>query len=145
MSLIVPCGSCGRVNVGKLSSATWAWWNAENVRVAWRQNLCVECYCTNVAGLHTAVQQDPLDCPVCHTAPGQQLDPTYLTIYIPGVGPNRYEFATCAPCAARVRIEGQEGARKLPDRLASSGGQDPSPQTDPATAAWRALGIEPRE
>jgi len=145
MSLIVPCGSCGRLNVGKLSSATWAWWNAENTRVAWRQNLCVECYCTSVAGLDNAVREDPLSCPVCHTAPQDQLDPCYLTIYVPGVGPMRYEFATCAPCAVEVRVRGQVGARKLLDRQASSGGLDPSPQTDPALAAWRALGLEPRE
>jgi len=133
------------LNVGKLSSATWAWWNADNVRVAWRQSLCVECYVTNVSVLEVSTGSDPLSCPVCHTAPGDQIDPCYLTAYIPGVGPLRLEMATCAPCAVDVRNRAQTGARKLEDRQASSGGQDPGPQTDPSLAAWKALGITPRE
>ncbi len=145
MSLIIPCGSCGRTNVGKLSSATWAWWNADNVRVAWRQNLCVDCYVTNVAVLETSTRENPVDCPVCHSAPGEQLDPCYLTIFIPGVGPVRLEMATCAPCAVEVRVRAQQGSRKLEDRRASSEGLEPGPQTDPALAVWKALGIAPRE
>ncbi len=144
MSLIIPCGYCGRTNVGKLSSATWAWWNADNVRVAWRQNLCVDCFVTNVASLESATRDDPLNCPCCHTAPGEQIDPCYLTVYVPGVGPVRLEMATDAPCAVEVRVRAQKGARKLADRQPQSGGQDPGPQTDPALATWRALGIEPR-
>jgi len=145
MSLIIPCSFCGRTNVGKYSSATWAWVRADGVRVAWRQRLCVDCYCTNIAVLDTAVREDPLSCPACHTQAGDDMDPCYLTVFVPGVGPCRYEFATCGPDAAELRIRAQKGGTLLPDRPASSGGLDPSPQESPAIAVWKALGIEPRE
>jgi hypothetical protein len=146
MSLLNPCSFCGERRVGeKLSNATWAWWRADNVRVAYRQRLCVGCYVTNVAGLETSCGSDPYDCPVCHTEPGEAMDPTYLTIFVPAYGPLRLEMATCGPCAVEVRNRGQVGARKLDNQQPESGGQDPGPQTDPALAAWRALGILPRE
>ncbi len=144
MSLFIPCDACKRVNVGKLSNATWAWWRADNVRVAWRQRLCVECYLMNVAGLEQATHENPMSCPLCHALPGEQLDPCYLTIYVPAYGPLRLEMATCAPCAVEIRNRAQVGAKLLDDRRASSGGQDSGPQIDPELAAWRALGIEPR-
>lgn len=144
MSLLIPCSACGQKEKGKLCSCTWAWWRADNQRVAWRQLLCVNCYVLRVQPLEMALGADPTDCPVCHTDPLDAMDPTYLTAFVPGLGPLRLEMATCATCAVGVRAAGQEGSRKLDDRLASSGGQDPGPQTDPALEAWRALGIAPR-
>ena len=145
MSRLIPCSACGEREPGKLCSCTWAWWRADNQRVAWRQLLCVKCYILRVQPLESAIGTDPLNCPICHTDPGEAMDPTYLTCFVPGLGPLRLEMATCGVCAVELRVRGQEGSRKLEDRLAQSGGQDPGPQTDPALDAWRALGIAPRE
>lgn len=144
MSLF-PCSSCGQRSPGKYSSATWAWWRADNVRVAYRQRLCVQCFVQNAAGLEGACRDEPLNCPACHTAPGDDMDPCYLTVFIPGVGPVRLEMATCGPCAVEIRNRAMVGAQKLDDRPVQSGGQDPGPQTDPALQVWRDLGIAPRE
>jgi hypothetical protein len=144
MSLF-PCSACGARRPGKLSNATWAWWNADNERSAWRQRLCVDCYVANVATIEQSTRDDPMNCPVCHTDAGEQMDPCYLTIYIPGVGPMRLEMATCAPCAVEIRNRALVGAEKLPDRRTESVGQGPGPQTDPATSVWQQLGIQPRE
>jgi hypothetical protein len=144
MSLF-PCSSCHERKPGKFSSVTWAWWRADNVRTAHRQRLCVDCYIMNVAGLDSAAREEPLNCPSCHTDPDDQMDPTYVTSFIPGIGPVRLELATCAPCAVEVRNRALVGAVKLDDRPAEFGGQNPGPQTDSSLEVWRALGIAPRE
>lgn len=144
MSLF-PCSVCGERAVGKLSSATWAWWRADNVRVAWRQRLCVACFAAGVAPLEHETRAEPLNCPLCHTAPGDDMDPCYLTVYVPGIGPIRLEMATCGACAVEVRQRAQQGAVKLDDRQVESGGQGPGPQTDAGLDAWRALGLVPNE
>jgi hypothetical protein len=143
MSLF-PCSFCGQRAVGKLSSATWAWWTLDNARVAYRQRLCVQCYMTNIIVLEQSARDEPLVCPNCHTDPGESMDPCYLTVFVPGVGPLRVEMATCGACALQVRERATMGAYKLDDRQPSSGGLDSGPQTDPQLAAWKALGIEPR-
>jgi len=142
---LFPCSACGERAPGKLSNATWAWFRADNTRVAWRQKLCVACYLANVAAIEQATRDDPLNCPMCHTDAGEQMDPCYLTIFLPGVGALRLEMATCSPCAVEVRNRAMAGATQLDDRLASSGGQSPSPQTNPALSVWAQLGIQPRE
>ena len=145
MSLLHPCSACGSRAPGKNAQATWAWWRADNVRVAWRQQLCLNCYTLRVQPLEQACGVDPLNCPLCHTDPLEAMDPTYLTVFVPGLGPLRLEMATCGPCAVQLRNSAQEGATKLDDRLSPFGGQSLGPQTDPALEAWRALGIAPRE
>lgn len=142
MSLF-PCSACGIRAVGKLASATWAWWTADNQRVAWRQRLCTACYVANVAGLETAVSAEPLNCPLCHTDPAADMDPCYLTVYVPGYGKKRLEIATCGPCAVEVRNRALAGASRLDDREPAFGGQDPGPQTDPELDVWRAIGVRP--
>lgn len=144
MSLF-PCSACGQRVPGKLSNATWAWFRADNVRVAHRQRLCAGCYVENVAALETATAENPLSCPVCHTDAGDDMDPCYLTLFIPGVGPLRLEMATCSACAVEVRNRALVGATLLADRLIASGGQGPSPQTDAQPSVWEQLGIRPRE
>lgn len=145
MSLLYPCSGCGGREPGKLSNATWAWWRADNVRTAWRQKLCVSCYVLRVQPLESAVGTEPMHCPLCHTDPGEDMDPTYLTVFVPGLGPLRLEMATCGPCAVEMRNRAQENATHLDDRQPSFGGPDTGPQTDPALQAWRDLGIAPRE
>lgn len=142
MSLFIPCSYCGERKVGKYSQATWAWWRADNVRVAYRQKLCLDCFVTNIAPLEVATRDSEYLCPVCHTAADDQLDPTYLTVYIPSVGPLRLEMGTCAACAVEVRVRAQKGADLLDDRLKNLGAAAPSTYTP--DEVWKALGIEPR-
>lgn len=144
MSLF-PCSFCGQRAVGKMSSATWAWWRADQQRVAYRQRLCLTCFVQNVAGLEQATRDEPFHCPACHTDPSDDMDPVYLTVFIPGVGPLRLEMATCGACAVEIRNRAQQGAVQLDDREPQFGGQGTGPQNSNTPSAWAALGIEPRE
>lgn len=145
MSLLIPCSACGQKLPGKMANVTWAWWTAANERVAWRQKLCFDCFASNCAPLVADVQTAPLDCPVCHSDAGENMDPCYLTAFLPGVGPVRAEMGTCAPCAVDIRNRAQAGAVKLDDRQSSFGGQVPGPQTDTVPNVWAQLGILPNE
>lgn len=142
MSLF-PCSACKERKPGKFANVTWAWWTADQQRTAWRQRLCLDCYVATIVPLQVTIDAEPLSCPACHSDPGDDMDPTYVTAYVPGVGPERLEMATCAPCAVGVRIRAQEGAEKLPDRLLESRGQDPGPSTMDPVEQWRALGHRP--
>jgi hypothetical protein len=144
MSLI-PCDHCRGKVVEKLANATWAWWRADGVRVAYRQRLCAQCYLENAAQLEIAVEESPFNCPACHTDPEANMDACYLTVFVPGYGPRRLEMATCAPCAVEIRNRAMVGARLLDDRQGSSEGSEPSPQTMPAAGIWAQLGIKPRD
>jgi hypothetical protein len=73
------------------------------------------------------------------------MDPVYLTVYVPGTGPVRLEMPFDPACAAEMRVFGMTGARKLDDQGASFGGQGPGPQTSTPDSTWAALGIQPRE
>lgn len=145
MSLLVPCSACGERAPGKLANCTFAYWNAANERSAWRQHLCIACYASQYVNVLQAAMDAPLACPMCHSDPGEQLDPCYVTLFLPTIGKSQHELATCAPCAVELRNRAQVGARKLDDRRLQSGGQDPGPQTDTAANAWAQLGITPRE
>lgn len=142
---LYPCSFCGRKSTEKMSNATWAWWTADQQRVAWRQRLCIECFVTNVAGLEQSTRDDPFNCPACHTDQSDDLDPVYLTVFLPGVGPLRLEMATDPKCAVEIRNRALQGAHKLEDRETQFGGQDPGPRTSNTPSAWAALGIAPRE
>lgn len=140
MSLF-PCSACGARRPGKLAQATWAWWRSDNVRKAYRQRLCMDCFVRNVAPLEVATRDYSTNCPCCHIDTSDDMDPVYLTVYVPSVGPVRLEMPTCPVHAAEIRIRAQVGAQELED--SSSGAASPSPRTD-ASDAWSALGIEPR-
>lgn len=142
MSLLVPCSYCGARDKGKNAWLVWAWNRADNVRVAYRQRLCLDCTATNLSPLLINAQDDPFNCPVCHTNPGEQMDPTFVTYVLPGWGKEQGEFATCGPCAAEVRIRGQRGADLLEDRQVGVGAAAP---TQTRVSAWDALGLRPSD
>jgi ribosomal protein S27AE len=142
---LIRCSGCLERPEAKLSQVTWAWLNADRQRRAYRQRLCVQCFCTDVLALH---QERPsgerLTCPGCHIDTEDDFDAVYITAYIPGAGKVQYELPTCGACAARVRIRAQQNAELLEDRAFESRGQ--APGTVPSlTAAWEALGIVPRD
>jgi hypothetical protein len=118
----------------------WAWNRADNVRVAYRQRLCVACVETNLAPLLLSAASEPLECPACHTEPGEQMDPIYVSYVLPGWDKEVGEFATCGPCAVEVRNRAQKGADLMEDRQQGVGAPTPSSNTP---SAWDALGLRP--
>jgi hypothetical protein len=140
MSLF-PCSSCGQRLPGKLSSATWAWFRSDGERVAYRQRLCLTCVATNVAPLEVETREWSLNCPACHIDASDDLDPVYLTLFVPGTGRIALELPMCPRCAVEVRNRAQQGGERLESR--EFGGQDPGPQTN-TESGWAALGIQPR-
>lgn len=75
-------------------------------------------------------------CPSCGSDASQDLDPIYLTLYVPSQPARPFELTTCASCAAIIRAAAQTGATKLADRSETS--SQPSP-----TQAWDSLGLDP--
>jgi hypothetical protein len=144
MSLLIPCALCGKREPGKLTHCTWAWYRADGERSAWLQKLCFTCVCTSLVPLVTAAREEPLKCPVCHTDPGDDMDPVYCTYFLEGVGKQQGEWATCGPCAVAVRERAQRGATKREDRPIQSEGQGSSPQTD-WRELYRSLGLVARD
>lgn len=141
MSLF-PCSACGVRSPGKLSSCTWAWFRADNVRVAYRQRLCLTCVATTIAPLEVSTREWSLNCPACGIDASDDMDPVYLTMFAPGIGRIQLEFPLDPKCAVEVRNRAQLGAVLLEDT--SSGGQEPGPQTN-TPSGWAALGLAPRE
>lgn len=144
MSLI-PCDYCGLRVPEKLCQATWAWYRADGVRVAYRQRLCTGCFCANVLPLDVEANYEALTCPACGIDTSHDMDPMYATCFLPGSGKRSIEAPTCAACATELRVRAQKGATKLEDKEQSRG-QDPGPST-PTTreSYWANLGILPRK
>lgn len=135
-----PCSACGTRSGGKLASLYWAWFRVDGERTAWKQRLCVECTRTSLVTLLEHSTQDSsilTMCPACGADASSDLDPIYLTLYLPKADPLSYELPTCAPCAARIRIAAQVGAQKLADRQQRS-----SSSSD--VSAWGELGLSPQ-
>lgn len=140
---LYPCSMCEQRTPGKLCQATWAWWRADNTRVAYRQRLCVTCFAQHISPLEVQSREFTLLCPVCGTNSEGDMDPVYLTVYVPTVGPVRLEMPCCGACAVELRVLAQRNATKLEDQSDSLGAADRSPQTQ--VGPWAALGIQPRE
>lgn len=142
MSLLSPCTSCGSRAKGKNAWLCWAWNRADNQRVAYIQKLCLGCVSVKLVPILIGAEIEELVCPQCHTDPGEQLDPIYLSYILPGAGQVDVELATCGPCAVEVRIFAQEGSAFAQDRHKGVGAEDAAP-TQPAVSAWDALGLRP--
>ena len=143
MSLI-PCDFCGKRVPEKLCQATWAWYQANGDRVAWRQRLCTACYCTNVLPLNLPMDFEALKCPSCGISTEHDMDPCYATVFVPGGGREQFEFPTCAPCAVEIRNRAQHGASRLEGGERRGAGPGPSTPTT-RESYWSGLGIIPRE
>lgn len=144
MSLI-PCDFCRKRVPEKLCQVTWAWYDANGDRVAYRQRLCTQCFCTNLLPMDVPTDFESLTCPACHISTSEDMDPCYATAYIPGQGKQSFELPTCAPCAVRVRVAAQQGSSRLEDRGPVEG-PGPSPSTQSTRESyWSGIGIIPRE
>jgi hypothetical protein len=138
---LYPCSSCSQRVPGKLCQIYWAWFQADDVRVAYRQRLCMTCFSASVYAPMLDAMNDLVSCPICHAGTASDMDPVYATIYIPGQPQIQSEMALCGPCAVEMRNRALVGAEKLPDRRDESGGS--SPPTISAADSWAALGIRP--
>jgi hypothetical protein len=134
------CSGCQERQPGKYANVTVAWWNAKNDRLAYRLKVCSVCWMTNLDELRLSVSTDEFSCPYCHTNPGDDIDPTYVTAFIPNVGKLQLEMATCAVDAVQLRVWAQDHGERLGDNPV--GGQGPSPQTPaPSWDEWLSAGI----
>jgi len=144
MSLI-PCDFCTKRVPEKLAQVTTAWYQADQQRVAWRQRLCTACFCMNVLPLDKEMNFDALTCPACGISTDHDMDPVYVTAFVPGGGRQQFEFPTCAACAVEIRNRAQHGAVKL-EGSESRGASASSPSTPPTRESyWSNLGIRPAE
>jgi hypothetical protein len=143
MSLIIPCSLCGSKLPGKLANVTVAWYTAAQDRVAYRLKLCSACYMMQILPLSPDPESQALVCPVCHTDSESDMDPVYITSYVPDVGKIQMELPTDGPCAAKIRIPVVDHGVKLESQF---GGQGPGPQTTATSASdWAKLGLYPAE
>lgn len=131
------CALCEKKPKGKLASLYWAWFLADESRVAWRQIICVECFSTTYLSLLqkcNGTSTDSYTCLGCGGSLADDLAPVFLNLYLPRQEAREFELGMCAVCAAHLQISMQHGAEKLPDRKASS----PTPSSTVADA-WAAL------
>jgi hypothetical protein len=137
---VFPCGICQKRKPGKMATIYWAWFRADNVRVAYRQRSCADDFLPFWAEWVSKALATDASCPGCGGSVGVDTDATYATIYLPKRDPVEAMVPTCSACAVRLRNLAQVGAMKLEDRGGEDGG--PRPPTS-ATSAWDALGIYP--
>ena len=116
-----PCSSCGQRVQGRIASAYVAWFKADGERVAYKLRLCFDCVRVNFTPLFVAMREaDPAVltwCPICaKETPSAELDPVYLTLYLPKDEPKEYAFQFHAVCAAKFRGPVATNGTRLPDR-----------------------------
>lgn len=143
MSLI-PCDYCHKRVAEKLAQVTTAWYRVDGERTAYRQRLCTACYCMNVLPLDKEIDFDNLKCPACGISTEHDMDPTYVTAYVPGAGKSQFEFPTCPACAVKVRVRSQEGGAKMVNRVRVDGPEAGPSTTTTRESYWAAIGIVPR-
>jgi hypothetical protein len=71
-------------------------------------------------------------CPACGSDASTDLDPIYLTLYLPKQDPREFALSTCGPCAVSLRGSLQQGAMRLPER----NGQSPKRSDDQGDVDW---------
>src|SRR5258708_18705107 len=76
---LVRCSQCRKRPEEKLSQVTWAWLRSDRVRVAYRQRLCLQCFCVAVLALDKPLDADgPASCPACGILTEDDMDPVYV-------------------------------------------------------------------
>lgn len=144
---LIRCSVCRQRPEAKLAQVTWAWVNVEQLRTAYRQRLCVQCFAVRVLAYEKPLAPDePLTCVACGIDVEDAPEIVYCTTFAPGLGKLQYAFPFCEPHAQTMREMCKEGAILLQEREPMLGGQDLAPQREHASlAAWRALGLEPND
>lgn len=139
---VYPCSRHGQRAPGKLASVYWAWFDADGVRHAYKERLCIPCFVENVVAWNVEAEANPNSCPVCHTVAQGDADPVFSTVYVPGRGPEETVWQTCGVCAVRVRGPIVASGDPLGDRELGASVEGPRPLTQASpTAAWDAIGL----
>jgi hypothetical protein len=136
---IRPCHLCGQRVRGKLASLYWAWYLADNTRVAWRQSLCLGCLQEAFATVLKAAKdadEDSHSCPNCGANVTDDLDPLFAVLYLPQSEQREFELELDAACAAKIRTLIVDQGDRLTDR--SGAGRGPTPPSD---NRWAELGL----
>jgi hypothetical protein len=141
---LIPCSVCRQRPEDKLCQVTWAWNPQPRTRMAFRQRLCINCFCARLLVFDKPIEPTgALTCPSCGIDTEADMEPVYATAFVPKAGRMAYELPLCPSCAVEVRVRAQEHAELLPERDPESRGQAPSTPLVPS--AWERLGIRPRE
>jgi hypothetical protein len=131
---IYPCSACGKRHPGKLATAYNAWFLEDGQRVAYRQRLCVGCLKDELGEVirnQVELADTAETCPACGGSnENGDLDPTFVTVYLPGRDPAEFGLNTCVSCAAKLRVELRRGEDRLADRGAMVRGPSPLPPVD---------------
>lgn len=135
-----PCSVCGQRTAEKHCSLYWSWNRADRSRTAWLQRVCANCFATRIIPFWGMEYGAEILCPMCHTPSGDDMDPVFCKVYVPGQPEVSLELATCPKCAVELRNGALEGAEELPDRNPQLGGQAPKLS---ATEVWDSLGLRP--
>lgn len=116
---VYPCSYCGQRVPGRLASIYSAWFLADGSRTAWKQRACAPCVGRQLRSLlaHAAEENSAVTaCPACGSDASNDLDPIYLTIYLPKQEPREFALTTDGACAVTLRLRLQDRAERLPDR-----------------------------
>lgn len=128
-----PCSICAKRLPGKLATAYNAWFNANETRVAWKQRICADCLLATYVEVLQKCSEDstePTTCIGCGGSLVDDLDPVFMTLYLPKSEPKEFELAVCVPCADSLKATMQQGAEPLEDRSGRRQGPSTSP-SDP--------------
>lgn len=140
---VYPCSMCKQRKPGKLASAYWAWFLADESRSAWKVRYCPECAKESLVQLLQSLRDmgetdNVFACVSCGADSSTDSDPIYLTLYLPSKEPMEYALQLDAACAAKLRIPITQHGARLQDR----GGVVRGPS--PLTSTWDAMGFEPQ-
>ena len=140
---VYPCSVCKARKPGKLASAYWAWFLADESRSAWKLRYCPGCAQESLLALLQTLKEqgessNVFACVACGSDSSKESDPIYLTLYLPSKEPMEYALQLDGACAAKLRIPIVQFGTRLQDR----GGVVRGPS--PSTSVWDALGFEPQ-
>lgn len=132
---LYPCSSCGQRTKGRLATAYIAWFKADGARTCYKMRLCFDCVLRNIAPLNKALREADTTsltwCPICKSeVVGSDLDPTYVTMYLPKSEGQEFAYQMHAACAAKFRGPVTQDGILQPDRGVILGPQDSSPTQD---------------
>jgi len=135
------CSYGGEPAAPKLASIYWAWYTVSGQRVSWKTFSCVGCAPTSLGIIFRSLRNasespDEKHCASCGQVLDTDIDPIYVTLYLPGQERTDPEVWLDSACAAIIRSQIQSVGQRLPDRNVESRG----PLTL-ATDPWEAIGF----
>jgi hypothetical protein len=132
-----PCSQCGERIRGPAASVYVAWFVGTGERVCYKMRYCYRCVARTWALILKAefgIGNEAADfswCSVCGTGtPPEELDPVYVTLYLPKQERQDLSLQTHWACAAKLRQPVQENGILQPNRQGGMRGPSSSPDND---------------